>query len=245
MAIVGELDYRFQEIMSRFFCLTASAAGTCWTFEMRCCYCISRTALHLETYVAKGTRWQVDLQGGAMDVTTFTNKPPQTEREGSCIFSQRYMSLQYNKEKLQPLNDKFIFYQKAFGAARIQLRGQLTVYGALIANLPFCFLPFLPVPACPPPTQELHRSQPFNPISSASDSYLYVHELNLSSKRSSLGADWTEPSPSQACSRSQTRTTATEQRWSPQLIASKAATETHINTRCQTTDDDKYCLTPM
>ncbi len=73
----------------------------------------------------------------------------------------------------------------------------------------------------------LSSTKPFNPISSASASYLYVHELELNSKRSSLGADWTEPSPSQACTWSQTSAAATELRWSVQPIANKAVTQTH------------------
>lgn len=84
-----------------------------------------------------------------------------------------------------------------------------------------------------PPLPCLSSTEPFNPISSASDSYLYVHELELNCKRSSLGADWTEPSPSPARSRSQTSAAATEQWWSLQLIASRAETQTDISMHCQ------------
>lgn len=41
------------------------------------------------------------------------------------------------------------------------------------------------------PLSYVSSTKPFNPISSASDSYLY--ELELTSRRSSLGADWTKP----------------------------------------------------
>lgn len=41
------------------------------------------------------------------------------------------------------------------------------------------------------PLSYVSSTRPFNPISSASDSYLY--ELELTSKRPSLGADWTKP----------------------------------------------------
>lgn len=91
----------------------------------------------------------------------------------------------------------------------------------------------LSLTAFTPPLPCLSSTRPFNPISSASDSYLYVHELELNSKRSSLGADWTEPSHSQACTRSQTSAAATKQWWSVQQIANKAATETQTNMRCQ------------
>lgn len=84
-----------------------------------------------------------------------------------------------------------------------------------------------------PPLPLLSPTKPLNPISSASDSYLYVHELELNSKRSSPGADWTEPSPSQVCSRSRTDAAATKQWWSLQLSANQTAAETHTNMHCQ------------
>lgn len=90
-----------------------------------------------------------------------------------------------------------------------------------------------PLAAFTPPLPLLSPTKPFNPISSASDSYLYVHELELNSKRSSPGADWTETSPSQVCSRSRTYAAATKQWWFLQLSANKAAAETHTNMHCQ------------
>lgn len=90
-----------------------------------------------------------------------------------------------------------------------------------------------------PPLPCLSSTKAFNPISSASDSYLYVHELELNSERSSLGADWTEPSPSQARSRSQTCAAATKQWWSLQLVANKAATETQTN---MTANDNHHLI---
>lgn len=79
------------------------------------------------------------------------------------------------------------------------------------------------------PLSYVSSTRPFNPISSASDSYLY--ELELTSKRPSLGADWTKPQSFTG----QFSDTNPRRCHQAEVVsaADHQATETHTDVRCR------------